>query len=119
MKGYVFHCQLDYENVPYPCTATGFGTVADNGCGPCCASMVAENMLHISFPVQEACHLAIACGARDKPGTDMHVFAPAFAQMQRRSVGFLPKIGVWSSPIQGVIGKDTQVSFPTAPIISS
>ena len=80
MKGYVFHCQLDYENVPYPCTATGFGTVADNGCGPCCASMVAENMLHISFPVQEACRLAIACGARDKPGTDMHVFAPAFAQ---------------------------------------
>ena len=54
MKGYVFHCQLDYEDVPYPCTATGFGTVADNGCGPCCASMVAENMLHISFPVQEA-----------------------------------------------------------------
>ena len=54
MKGYVFHCQLDYENVPYPCTATGFGTVADNGCGPCCASMLAENMLHISFPVQEA-----------------------------------------------------------------
>ena len=74
MKGYVFHCQLDYEDVPYPCTATGFGTVADNGCGPCCASMVAENMLHISFPVQEACRLAIACGARDKPGTDMHVF---------------------------------------------
>jgi len=35
---------------------------------------------NISFPVQEACHLAIACGARDKPGTDMHVFAPAFAQ---------------------------------------
>lgn len=60
MKGYVFYCQLDYENVPYPCTATGLGTVADNGCGPCCASMVAENMLHISFPVQEACRLAIA-----------------------------------------------------------
>lgn len=60
--------------MPYPRTATGFGTVADNGCGPCCASMVAENMLHISFPVQEACRLAIACGARDKPGTDIYVF---------------------------------------------
>ena len=53
--------------------ATGFGVVDDNGCNPCCASMVAENAAHL-LPVQKACRLAIACGARDKPGTDIYVF---------------------------------------------
>lgn len=74
-----FYCQLDYADVPYPCTATGRGTIADNGCGPCCAAMVAENMLGIRFSPEDACRLAIACGARNSPGTDLLVFAPVFA----------------------------------------
>ena len=80
MKGYTFYCQLDYDDMPYPCTATGFGTIANNGCGPCSASMVAENMLHVSFKPWDACELAIACGARDRPGTDLYIFAPVFAE---------------------------------------
>jgi len=32
-----------------------------------------ENAAHL-LPVQKACRLAIACGARDKPGTDIYVF---------------------------------------------
>lgn len=80
MKPFQFYCQLDYADVPYPCGSTGKGTIADNGCGPCCAAMVAENMLGISFPPQEACDLAIACGAREEPGTDLYLFAPVFAE---------------------------------------
>ncbi len=80
MKGYIFYCQLDYPDRPYPCTTTGFGTIANNGCGPCSAAMVAENMLHISFKPWDACELAIACGAREKPGTDLYIFAPVFAE---------------------------------------
>jgi len=76
----IFYCQLDYEHIPYPCTSTGFGTIANNGCGPCCAAMVAENMLGISYKPWDACEQAIACGARDNPGTDLYIFAPVFAR---------------------------------------
>ncbi|MBR5258478.1 MAG: C39 family peptidase, partial [Clostridia bacterium] len=76
----VFYCQLDYPDTPYPNQRTGRGTIADNGCGPCCASMVAENMLGVSFPPEEACRLAIECGAREKPGTDLYRFSPVFAE---------------------------------------
>ncbi len=76
----VFYCQLDYPDVPYPNQRTGKGTIADNGCGPCCASMVAENLLGVSFPPEEACRLAIECGAREKPGTDLYRFSPVFAE---------------------------------------
>ena len=76
----VFYCQLDYPDVPYPNQRTGKGTIADNGCGPCCASMVAENLLGVSFPPEEACRLAIECGAREKPGTDLYIFSPVFAR---------------------------------------
>ena len=75
----VFYCQLDYADRPYP-GPDGRGTIADNGCGPCCAAMVAENLLGVSFPPWEAAELAIACGAREKPGTDLYIFAPVFAQ---------------------------------------
>lgn len=76
----VFYCQLDYPDVSYPNQRTGKGTIADNGCGPCCASMVAENLLGVSFPPEEACRLAIECGAREKPGTDLYIFSPVFAR---------------------------------------
>lgn len=76
----IFYCQLDYEDIPYPCTSTGRGTIADNGCGPCSAAMVAENLLKIDFKPWDACKLAIECGAREKPGTDFYIFAPFFAE---------------------------------------
>ena len=76
----VFYCQLDYPDVPYPNQRTGKGPIADNGCGPCCAAMVAENMLGVGFKPWDACELAIACGAREKPGTDLYIFSPVFAQ---------------------------------------
>lgn len=76
----IFYCQLDYEDRPYPSPSNPKGTIADNGCGPCCAAMVAENMLGISFKPWDACALAIACGAREKPGTDLYIFSPVFAE---------------------------------------
>jgi len=79
-NSFVFYCQLDYPDWPYPCGSTGKGTIADNGCGPCCAAMVAENLAGIDFKPWDACDLAIACGAREKPGTDLYIFAPVFAQ---------------------------------------
>ena len=76
----VFYCQLDFADAPYPSPSNPRGTIADNGCGPCCAAMVAENMLGMHFSPQEACIMAIECGARLKPGTDFYIFAPVFAR---------------------------------------
>ncbi len=79
-KGYIFYCQLDYEDIPYPCTTTGFGNIANNGCGPCCAAMLVENVLKKEYKPWDACRLAIACGAREQPGTDFGIFTPVFAK---------------------------------------
>lgn len=75
-----FYCQLDYEHVPYlsPVGASN-GNISNNGCGVCSASMVAENMLGVSFPPEEASRFAKMCGARETWGTNFYVMAPAFA----------------------------------------
>lgn len=77
----VFYCQLDYEHVPYlsPVGAPN-GNLANNGCGVCTASMVAENMLGVSFPPEESAKLAKACGAREGFGTNLYIYAPVFAE---------------------------------------
>ncbi|MBP3656619.1 MAG: C39 family peptidase [Clostridia bacterium] len=76
-----FYCQLDYEHVPYPSpVGAKNGNIANNGCGVCAASMVAENMLGVSFPPEESAKLAKACGAREGYGTDLYIYAPVFAQ---------------------------------------
>ena len=80
-KKTAFYCQLDYEHVPYPSpVGAKNGNIANNGCGVCAASMVAENMLGISFPPEESAKLAKACGAREGYGTDLYIYAPAFAK---------------------------------------
>ncbi|MBR6767493.1 MAG: hypothetical protein IKM02_06040 [Clostridia bacterium] len=75
-----FYCQLDYEHVPYlsPVGAAN-GNISNNGCGVCSASMVAENMLGVSFPPEIAGRFAKMCGARETWGTNFYVMAPAFA----------------------------------------
>ena len=76
-----FYCQLDYAHVPYPSpVGAPDGNIANNGCGVCAASMVAENMLGISFPPEESARLAKACGAREGYGTDLYIYAPVFAE---------------------------------------
>ena len=76
-----FYCQLDYEHVPYPSpVGVANGNIANNGCGVCAASMVAENMLGVSFPPEESAKLAKACGAREGFGTDLYIYAPVFAE---------------------------------------
>jgi len=76
-----FYCQLDYEHVPYPSpVGAKNGNIANNGCGVCAASMVAENMLGIDFPPEESAKLAKACGAREGFGTDLYIYAPVFAE---------------------------------------
>lgn len=75
-----FYCQLDYAHVPYPSPATGRGTIADNGCGPCAAAMLAENMLGADFPPEAAARFGIECGARVAVGTDFYIYARAFAE---------------------------------------
>ena len=76
----VFYCQLDYEHVPYPSPTSPNGNLADNGCGVMCASMVAENLMGLTFPPEESAKLAKACGAREGFGTDLYIYAPAFAE---------------------------------------
>ena len=80
-KKHSFYCQLDYEHVPYlsPMGVKN-GNIANNGCGVCAASMVAENMLGIDFPPEVSAKLAKACGAREGYGTDLYIYAPAFAE---------------------------------------
>lgn len=76
-----FYCQLDYEHVPYPSpVGVANGNIANNGCGVCAASMVAENMLGVSFPPEESAKLAKACGAREGFGTDLYIYSKAFAE---------------------------------------
>ena len=74
----VFYCQLDYKHIAYP-SPSGKGNIADNGCGVCAAAMVAENLLGITFPPEEAARLAISCKAREEYGTNLYIYSPVFA----------------------------------------
>ena len=76
----IFYCQLDYEHVPYTSPVSPHGNLANNGCGPCSGSMVAENMLGVSFPPEESGKFAQACGARDGFGTNLYIYSRAFAE---------------------------------------
>lgn len=73
-----FYCQLDYPSLPYSFQNDG-RTVADCGCGVCCASMLIEGMFDVSFPPEEAVQLAQRCGARDRFGTNFYIFGGALA----------------------------------------
>ena len=75
-----FYCQLDYEHIPYPSPTSPYGNLANNGCGVCCASMVVEALTGEEFPPEQSAVLAKGCGAREGFGTDMRIFAPAFAR---------------------------------------
>lgn len=75
----VFYCQLDYEHIAYP-SPSGRGNIADNGCGVCAAAMVAENLMGITFPPEEAAKLAISCKAREEYGTNLYIYSPVFAE---------------------------------------
>ncbi|MBQ3858946.1 MAG: hypothetical protein II779_00340, partial [Clostridia bacterium] len=68
----VFYCQLDYENVPFPAPESGFGNLANNGCGPISVSMLIENMLGIPFPPEESAKFFLECGARAAVGTNLY-----------------------------------------------
>ena len=76
----VFYCQLDYEDVPYPSPTSPNGTIADNGCGVCAASMLVENMLGLPFPPRESAALAKKCAAREGFGTDLYIYSKALAE---------------------------------------
>ena len=80
MEQYIFYCQLDYEHIPYPSPSSPDGTVADNGCGVCAASMMIENMLHVPFPPEESARLAKQCGAREGFGTNMYIYSGPLAE---------------------------------------
>ena len=80
MKQPIFYCQLDHPEMPYPSPTSPHGTIADNGCGVCAASMLVENMLGLPFSLEESAKLATACGAREGFGTDFFFFAKALAE---------------------------------------
>ena len=75
-----FYCQLDYDHVPYTSPVSPHGTIANNGCGPCSGSMVAENMLGVVFPPEESARFAQECGARDGFGTNLYIYSRAYAK---------------------------------------
>ena len=80
MKEPVFYCQLDYAHVKFPAPESGFGDLANNGCGPIAISMLIENMLGISFPPEESAAFFLACGARVRFGTNLYVASEAAAE---------------------------------------
>ena len=80
MKQPIFYCQLDHPEMPYPSPTSPHGTIADNGCGVCAASMLVENMLGLPFSLEESAKLATACGAREGFGTDFYIYAKALAE---------------------------------------
>ena len=79
MKEPVFYCQLDYAHVKFPAPESGFGDLANNGCGPIAVSMLVENMLGISFPPEESAAFFLACGARAAVGTNLYIASRAAA----------------------------------------
>ena len=76
----VFYCQLDYEHIPYTSPVSPHGNLSNNGCGPCSGSMVAENMLGVSFPPEESGKFAKECGSREGFGTNLYIYSRAFAE---------------------------------------
>lgn len=76
----IFYCQLDYEHIPYTSPVSPHGNLANNGCGPCSGSMVAENMLGVSFPPEESGKFAKECGSREGFGTNLYIYSRAFAE---------------------------------------
>lgn len=126
-----FYCQLDYEHVPYLSSqGTANGNLANNGCGVCSCSMVAENLASVSLPPEECAALSKASGAREGYGTDLFVFAPYFAQYTGldyriawepgEALRFLQeKKGMVIANTQGDRPQDGYIGvFPTAAIIS-
>ena len=75
----VFYCQLDYENIPFPAPGSGYGNLANNGCGPLSVAMLAENYLGIPFPPEKAAEFFLECGARAEVGTNLYIASRAFA----------------------------------------
>lgn len=75
-----FYCQLDYEHIPYTSPVSPHGNLGNNGCGPCSGSMVAENMLGVSFPPEESGKFAKECGSREGFGTNLYIYSRAFAK---------------------------------------
>ena len=75
-----FYCQLDYESVPFPAPGSGFGNLANNGCGPLSCSMLIENMLHIPFPPEASAAFFLECGARAEVGTNLYIASEALAR---------------------------------------
>ncbi len=75
-----FYCQLDYVEVPFPAPGSGFGNLANNGCGPLAVSMLIENMLGIPFPPEESARFFLACGARVEFGTNLYTASEAAAE---------------------------------------
>ncbi|MBR6790516.1 MAG: hypothetical protein IKM31_06600, partial [Oscillospiraceae bacterium] len=76
-----FYRQLDYAHVPYVSPSSPHGNIANNGCGVCSCSMIAEYMTGKAFPVEDCAKAAKVCGAREGFGTDLCIFAPVFAHM--------------------------------------
>ena len=76
----VFYCQLDWAHVPFPAPGSGFGNLANNGCGPLSVSMLIENMLGIPFPPEESAAFFLACGARAEVGTNLYIASEAVAK---------------------------------------
>lgn len=67
----IYYNQRNYANVPYPSASLPKATVKSGGCGVCCASMIVENLLGVSFKPTESAKFAIQSGARVVGGTDM------------------------------------------------
>ena len=78
--------QLEYVNLVYPTTLTPdapfcppYPTVAQAGCGICCACMLVERLTEEILTVEEGIALSIEAGA-NRNGTDMKKLGAALAK---------------------------------------
>ncbi len=79
--------QLDYPDMRYDHALDkggapeGHNNVASAGCGPCCLSMIVENMTMGHLTLEEALQLSYDHGANRSPGTDLRILGPVVADM--------------------------------------
>ncbi len=83
MKVYI---QLEYSHIPYPTTLTREGkpeepypSVAQAGCGICCACMLLDRLCGLELTVEEGVRLSVRAGANSN-GTDMRRLGKALVE---------------------------------------
>ena len=80
--------QLLYRHIPYHTNVNNpdisekdkIRSVAQSGCGPCCACMVVSSLTCHTLRIEDCIAISEECGANHSRGTDMKILAPVIAE---------------------------------------